>query len=351
MLEETMTHEVVGNLHMHTPYSDGSWYHAEIARAASQAGLDFIVVTDHNVWVRGPQGYHHNVLVLVGQEVHHTQRQPQVNHLLVYNAEAELSQCAANPQQLIDAARARGGLTFIAHPFDYPLKFMREPGIPWVDWKVQGYVGLEIWNYMSEYKARLPHRLGAIYYTLYPQRAIRGPFTATLKLWDDLLAGGAKVVGFGNADAHAFNLNMGPIKRVVFPYEYTFRCVNTHLLIDEPLTSDVEYDKYLIYSALERGSGWVGYDLMGSTKGFSFKARSASEHATLGEELRRAGAVNFDVEVPQPATIQIVRAGKGVVARAKGVKIKFTSVEAGAYRVEAYRSGKGWIFSNPIYVL
>jgi hypothetical protein len=71
----------------------------------------------------------------------------------------------------------------------------------------------------------------------------------------------------------------------------------------------------------------------------------------LGEELRRAGAVNFDVEVPQPATIQIVRAGKGVVARAKGVKIKFTSVEAGAYRVEAYRSGKGWIFSNPIYVL
>ena len=54
-----MTHEVVGNLHMHTPYSDGAWYHADIARAASQAGLDFIVVTDHNLWVQGPQGYHH----------------------------------------------------------------------------------------------------------------------------------------------------------------------------------------------------------------------------------------------------------------------------------------------------
>jgi hypothetical protein len=46
-----------------------------------------------------------------------------------------------------------------------------------------------------------------------------------------------------------------------------------------------------------------------------------------------------------------VRAGKGVVARAKDTKMKFTSVEAGAYRVEAYRNGKGWIFSNPIYVL
>ncbi len=75
---------------------------------------------------------------------------------------------------------------------------------------------------------------------------------------------------------------MGPIKRVVFPYEYLFRCVNTHLLLDEALTGDVEYDKYLIYSALEQGRGWVGYDLLGSTKGFSFKARSASEHAIAG---------------------------------------------------------------------
>jgi hypothetical protein len=187
--------------------------------------------------------------------------------------------------------------------------------------------------------------------TLYPHRAIRGPFKETLQLWDDLLASGAQVVGFGNADAHAFNLSMGPIKRVVFPYEYTFRCVNTHLLIDELLTGDVEYDKYLIYSALEKGRGWVGYDLLGSTKGFTFRARSASEHATLGEELRRAGAVNFDVEVPLPATIQVVRSGKGVVAHAKAAKMKFTSVEAGAYRVEAYRKGRGWIFSNPIYVL
>jgi hypothetical protein len=346
-----MTHEVAGNLHMHTPYSDGAWYHDQIAQAASQAGLDFIVVTDHNLWVQGPQGYHHNVLVLVGQEVHHNRRDPQVNHLLVYGAEAELSPCAPNPQQLIDAARAHGGLTFIAHPFDYPLKFMHEPGIPWVDWNVQGYVGLEIWNYMTEYKARLPNRLSAIYYTLYPQRAIRGPFKETLSLWDDLLAGGARVVGFGNSDAHAFNQSLGPIKRVVFPYEYTFRCVNTHLLIDEALTGAVEYDKYLVYSALEKGRGWVGYDLLGSTRGFSFKARSASEHATLGEELRRAGAVNFDVEVPQPATIQIVRADKGVVARAKGLKMKYTSVEAGVYRVEAYRKGRGWIFSNPIFVL
>ena len=346
-----MTHEVAGNLHMHTPYSDGSWHHDQIAQAAAQAGLDFIVTTDHNVWVQGPQGYHHNVLVLVGEEVHHTRRRPQANHMLVYGAEAELSQCAANPQQLIDAARAHGGMAFIAHPFDYAVKFLHEPNISWVDWNIEGYVGLEIWNYMSEFKTRLPNHLMAVYYAFYPQRAIRGPFKETLALWDKLLVEGQRVVGFGNADAHAFTMSMGPIKRVIFPYEYLFRCVNTHLVLEEAPTGDVAYDRYLIFSALEQGRGWVGYDLLGSTKGFTFTARSASESASIGGELRRAGAVNFDVEVPLPAVIQIVRAGKGAVAKAKGTRMKFTSVEAGAYRVEAYRKGKGWLFSNPIYVL
>ena len=346
-----MTYEVAGNLHMHTPYSDGEWFHDQIALAASRAGLDFVVVTDHNLWVQGPQGYHHNVLVLIGEEVHDPRRYPQVDHLLAYGAETELSQCVAHPQQLIDAVRARGGLAFIAHPYDYPLKFMREPGIPWVDWDVEGYTGLEVWNYMSEFKARLPNRLMAMLYAYQPQRTIRGPFKETLRLWDDLLIAGRHVVGLGSADAHANPYTLGPFKRVLFPYEYLFRCVNTHLLLDEALSGDVEYDKYLIYSALAAGRGWIGYDLLGSTKGFSFTARSHSEHAGLGAQMRRAGAVNFEVRVPLPATLQVVRAGHGVVASVNGARMKFTSVEAGAYRVEAYRGGKGWIFSNPIYVL
>ena len=46
-------YEYTANLHMHTPYSDGEWYHAPIAEAAMRAGLDVIIVTDHNVWEIG----------------------------------------------------------------------------------------------------------------------------------------------------------------------------------------------------------------------------------------------------------------------------------------------------------
>jgi predicted metal-dependent phosphoesterase TrpH len=346
-----MSHEIVGNLHMHTPYSDGEGSHDEIALAAEKAGLDFVAVTDHNVWVDEIQGYHHNVLVLIGEEVHNPRRQPQVNHSLIYGAEDEMCIYAAQPQKLIEETHKRGGLLFIAHPFDYPLNFMHEPGIPWIDWEVSGYNGIEIWNYMSEFKRRLPNKLMTLYYAFHPEKAIRGPFKESLRLWDDLLASGKHVVGFGGADAHAAPMSLGPFKRVIFPYEYLFRCVNMHLMIDTPLIQEVDRDKRIIYQALQDGRGWVGYDLIGSTKGFRYVARSGSLQTETGGEIRRAGAINFEVQTPLPATIQIIKAGKGIVGRSEGSVLKFTTAEAGVYRAEAYRSGKGWIFSNPIYVL
>ena len=48
--------EIVVNLHMHTRYSDGSGTHKDIVRAAFQAGVDVVIVTDHNVLVQGFEG-------------------------------------------------------------------------------------------------------------------------------------------------------------------------------------------------------------------------------------------------------------------------------------------------------
>ena len=73
--------ELVANLHMHTPYSDGFGSHAEIAQAAIRAGIDVVIVTDHNVLVAGPEEIYRDgdrrVLLLVGEEVHDQARQPQ----------------------------------------------------------------------------------------------------------------------------------------------------------------------------------------------------------------------------------------------------------------------------------
>jgi hypothetical protein len=343
-------HELVGNLHMHTPFSDGEWYHDQIAEAAAHAGLDFVAVTDHNVWVDGPEAYHGDVLVLVGEEVHDNRRRPQANHCLVYGADAEMCLHAESPQSLIDAARQRDALTFLAHPHDYPLSFAGEDGLPWVDWEIDGYTGIELWNYMTEFKARIPNRLLALWYALYPRRAIRGPFRETLALWDALLAQGRRVAAIGGADAHGSDYSLGPIRRTVFPYEYLFHCVNVHVLVERPLSRDVKADKQSIYGALAGSRCWIGYDLLGDTRGFRFAARSMSNSAGIGEDLKRAAAVNFEVETPAGGSIRLIRAGQGVVARNKGRALKHTSADAGAYRVEVTRGGRGWIYSNPIYV-
>lgn len=105
-------YEYAGNPHVHTPYSDGE-------------------------------------ALLVGEEVHDVRRQSQANHLLAYNADVELAPLASDPQELIDQVNQRGGFGYLAHSFEKASPLSPDlDAIPWVDWEVEGYAGLEVWNYM-----------------------------------------------------------------------------------------------------------------------------------------------------------------------------------------------------------
>jgi hypothetical protein len=347
-------HEIVSNLHVHTPYSDGTWYHAQIAQAAAEAGIDLVVITDHNVWVDGVEGYYENVLLLVGEEVHDVQRLPQCDHLLIYGAEEEMAPHPGDSQQLINAVKEKGGLCFLAHPVERASPLDPElAAIPWEDWEVTGYHGIELWNYMSEFKALAQTRLAALLYALNPDLGIKGPFRHTLRLWDKLLAEGRRVVAIGGSDAHGDQYSLGSFSRVLFPYPHLFGCVNTHILIPSPLTRDLETDKATIYRALQAGHCFVGYDALGATRGFRFYARSGSQLVNMGDELKREAALNFQVELPAPADTRLLRDGK-VVARSSDRRLNHTTATPGIYRVEVYRRHRSrqraWILSNPIYV-
>ena len=102
-------HEIIVNLHMHTVYSDGHVTHDTIAQAALKAGLDAVIVTDHNVLVKGPEDYYvdgsRRVLMLVGEEIHDQARDSQKNHLLVFGANRELAPLAYDLQRLLEGVR------------------------------------------------------------------------------------------------------------------------------------------------------------------------------------------------------------------------------------------------------
>lgn len=346
-------HGLRGNLHIHTPLSDGTRTHEELGRIAERAGLDFIVITDHNAYEAGLDGWVGKTLVLVGEEVHDPDRELQSSHALCFNIHKDVAGHASDPQAVIDAVSAQGGFVFLGHPFERDVAdFLPEPNISWRDWDVEGYAGIELWNYMSEFKSLLRNKAHATLYAYLPALAISGPYPETLSKWDDLLKTG-EVSAFGGSDAHGTVYHMGPLSRAVQPYDYLFRCVNTHLLSLEPLTGNLEQDKQVIYGALKAGRGFLGYEQPGAIAGFVFWIRSGDDEATMGETLGLKDTLELRVSLPAPARLRVLRDGKAI-AQTGGKHLTLIAHKPGTYRVEVYRryrgKERGWVFSNPIYV-
>jgi hypothetical protein len=351
-------HEIIVNLHMHTRYSDGSGAHRDIVQAALQAGVDAVIVTDHNVLVQGFEGYYkeknRRVLMLIGEELHDQDRAPQKNHLLAFGAGRELAAQADEPQRLINAIRDTGGLSFLAHPNDTAAPVFNETDIDWVDWSVEGYTGIELWNALSEMKTVAPTKLHGAFYAFFPALIARGPNPATLAKWDELLDGGRRVVAIGGSDAHALHMRMGPLSRVIFPYDFHFRCVNTHVILAQPLSGDTGTDKRHIYEALGAGRCFVGYDLPASTRGIRFSAQGRDKSAIMGETIPAQGGVTLQARLPGLADIRLIKDGTLLKTWNMQQACTHITTAPGVYRIEVHRNYLGrtraWIFSNPIYL-
>lgn len=350
--------EISLNLHMHTTYSDGSGSHEDIVRAACQAGIDVVIVTDHNVLVTDKEGYYtfgdKKVLLLVGEEIHNQGRYPQKNHLLVFGTNRELATHASDLQILLDMIHLSGGSSFIAHPVDPALPLFGEDDISWEDWSVKGFTGIELWNGFSELKTVIKGYGSALFYALFPQFIAHGPLPATLKKWDELLTSGLQVVAVGGSDAHALHKSMGPIHRVIFPYQFHFSAINNHLLLPAPLRGDLAYDRNAILTSLARGSNFIGYDLPASTRGFRFTANNRSGNASMGDEIFIEDGVTLQIRLPEIAELRLLCDGEIVRNWERTTNGALTTIRPGVYRVEAFINylGKrrGWIFSNPIYI-
>lgn len=351
-------HEITLNLHIHTSYSDGSLTHAEIARAAIRSGLDALLITDHNVFVGDKQGYYEEdgkkVLLMVGEEVHNPDRQPQKSHLLVFGAGKDLAEFGYDPQVLINKVRASGGICFLAHPYDPALPEFGEDNISWADWDVSGFNGIELWNGFSEFKLHIRNKVQALFYAFYPNFYPHQPPEQTLKIWNKLLAKGHQVVAIGGSDAHAARHSLGPLSRIIFPYEFHFRAVNTHLLLPGPLTGNVDQDSQSIIMAMRNGNGFVGYDLPARTHGFRFWAVTPSSDRQMGEEFLIKADTHLNIHLPSPAECQLLKDGQLIQQWVGETDLQYSAKNPGVYRVECYRHylgrRRGWIYSNPIYI-
>ena len=349
-----MYKEYVGNLHIHSTYSDGTATIEEIAAAAGRADLDFIGLNDHfhlRGKREGKERFHDGVAVLIGSELNE-----RFNHYLAYDISEEIDSDTDNPQNVIDSVAAQGGLGFIAHPFelgspahDDGKKFL------WKRWDVTGFTGISIWNFSSIWKGNATSIPAGLYYFHNIRAADLDPLDDALTKWDELTQS-RKVVAIGGSDNHGvkFSKFFGLVSGTIFDYERVFRTVNTHLLLPEELSDEFDDVRRAIYDTLREGRCFVASGLFEDPRGFRFEAETSGGVVQMGGDVPLADSPTVTVKTPTSALIRFIQNGREIKS-ATGTEASMRVEEPGPLRVEAHllkRKGKtrAWIFSNPIYV-
>ena len=358
-LETTSTRgarEWVGAIHVHTVASDGGGTLEEIAAAAGATGLDFVTITDHNLWAMPASGYIGGVLMVLGEEA----RVP-AGHILVIGGDdpemrrARRDQAEAGGSPLGSSVPAGRGLRIVAHP--------EGPGEPWRDWDPTGFDALEIWNWDTDLRddglddwpkalLLLPAEPVAAMLELLDRPAV------TLERWDRLLSEGHRIPGVCSVDAHS-KVPMTRNLALPFPaYRDLFALARQHVLLEAEPSGDATYDAALVADALRTGRSYCALDGVADASGFTAEAVSLDRSVTFGGEITRGSdAVRITASVPEisaPTIVRLYRNGV-LVSEGRGPEYDSGSLAApGAYRLEVsveLRWGEvPWIFTNPIWI-
>ncbi|MFC1822506.1 CehA/McbA family metallohydrolase [Thermodesulfobacteriota bacterium] len=346
-------YEFIGNLHIHSIYSDGGGSVVEIADAAKRAGLDFICITDHAHMLDSlhleDEGFSGNLLVMVGQEIGE-----RYHHYLAFDLKETPPRNIPDPQKIIDHVNQEGGFGFLAHPFEKGMSF-REKSVAytWNDLSVGGYTGVCIWNFSSRWKERVKSAFHGLFHLALKKQALKGPSSETLGFWDRTCMS-RKVVAIGGSDAHGSFFKWGCLKLKPFSYEFLLGTINNHILLSEKIPGDFSKAKQRVYDAMKAGRLFIAYDGLFPARGFHFYyTRDDGKVLEMGDEGEvRSG--NFVIKLPREGEMRLLKNGI-VEEKWRGREVTFPVKEKGIYRVEVYLrlrffGWRPWIFSNPIYL-
>jgi hypothetical protein len=340
-------HEIVGVIHIHSSYSDGTKPIEEIARIGESAGLDFLMFSDHMTLQPlrdGHERFHNKIAVIIGYEIEDKNDE---NHYLAFGIDRELPAKIPAPDY-VSQVHQQGGLGIIAHPDEIRAAIHQYPAYPWNAWDAAGFDAIEIWNHMSAWLENLK-KFNVIKMIFHPRRDLRGPTSRVLKKWDEL-SEIKKVAGIGSADVHAHVYRRGPIRLTIFPYKVQFRSIRTHLLLNEPLSSDIGRAKLQILDTIRSCRVFVSNYRWGDARGFKFYVQCLNKIAIIGDEVPYSDNLILKIMAPLSAELRLINNG-ATISVFSGDQVEFPIKEPGLYRVELYRNGKGWIYSNHIRII
>ena len=343
-----------GALHIHSIYSDGSGTVERIAKSAKNAGIDFVLISDHNTLKplqEGKEGYYDGILVLAGTEV-----SSEIGHYLVYSPSKDfVSYDIKNSLHLYKENNLPNHFTVFCHPFyrKSPIK----------DWSYKGFDALEIFNMDSQWRDDSAYELitalfGAFVFSNPLNNLVDYPEKNIAK-WCELLKE-RRIFQIGSTDAHS-NVKVSRKFNVPFPsYETILKSVKTHIITREKMLGFVDRDRAVVFDCLERGSCYTELGNFFEPAGFMFTAGNSEKEVLMGGEVD--GTVTFAVDIPDNVDCEIVLHNTDRIVHATNNEpMQYTTSEPGAYWVEVFlirkelpflkKARKPWIISNPIFLL
>lgn len=337
-----------GAIHIHTTYSDGTSTIRQIAKAAKKAGLEWILITDHNS-LKGieEEGWYDGVAVIVGEEISPASG----NHYLAFDIKETIPE-NSHPQDYINEVNKQGGFGFIAHPDEDENRKLHLPPLKWDDWEIKGFNGLEIWNYLSDWGDHYdPDR--KLYSYLYRNFILKGPTPRVLQWWDRLNSENKEIVpAIGTLDSHALKHYLFKNIHVkIFPYYDSFKTITNYIYLDENLSQDFNEAKKQIYNAIKLGKNliinriWSGK----SSDEADFYIKNGNQKVFSGEKIPFDEKNILTVHLPKKANIKIIYNGE-TIQDTNTCEFQMSGLKPGKYRLEARYKARPWIFSNPIII-
>ena len=331
---------------MHTTESDGTRSFEEVVAIGREAGLDYMMITDHMTLVhreQGREGIYGNTLVVVGYE--HNDIKDHHHYLLfcsphVYPDEMTVAEYVA-------AGAADKAIGILAHPDEIRSRLEEYPPYPWTDWTAKGFTGLELWNQMSEWMEKLTP-FNKLWMSLSPRKSMVGPTDRILRKWDELNMV-SKIVGIAGVDAHAFPVKLGPINIEIFPYKVHFRCLRTVIILDEPMSDNFETASRQFYDAIRECRLFCANIRWGAVDQINFQIDNGDRVAISGGEIELIQGSKLIFGAPSKATLKLIHNGQEIFRKTADNFIHEIT-KPGIYRVEAWKGRRGWIFTNHIRV-
>jgi hypothetical protein len=342
-------------VHMHTTYSDGTATVEELLAAAAAAGVDLVLLTDHDsLGARrdGWEGRHDGVSLLVGTEV-----SPKQGHYLALGVDREIPHAGRSARQIADAVRDAGGVGFAAHPFSQgghmlipqlARRIVLPHGWPALDDPL-GCDGVELWSLTTDAAEGWRTPAEAVRWLRDPETAIAaGPPAHHLARWD-ALSERRRLPAIGGLDGHQPGVRMRGRVRSPLPHRRTFDLLRTHLLCERPMTGDLEADWQTVLTALASGAAWLTCPCVAPAHGARLWAEGEDGVVTpMGGEVPASRSM-LRVRLPRAADVRVVHNGARF-HEARGAALDVKLEGRGVYRIEARIDGRLWLLSNPLHL-